>query len=309
MTIGAGVRRVLITGAAGNLGRKLCRHLKSKGGFELVLVDLKGAPNSDIINANLSVANERWEHLFAGVDCVVHLAANADSGAPWQSLLSNNIVATINVFAAAVAHGVERIVFASSLHTMFGHEGKVRCITPEMPTQPLSLYGVSKVVGEALARAHAQRRSLSVICLRVGLNPRGDSRPTPGVDAVEPQHRWLSNADLCDGFERAIVAEGVDFALLHLTSRNEGSPWDLTATQAVLGYRPRDGLVTMPPPLWRRLLRRVRRLRSVRVKTLVRRGMIAGEITSAEQTPGSGPDRTHTGRRIRTPKHVNEPFS
>ena len=261
MTIGAAAKRVLITGAAGNLGQKLCRHLNSKGGFELVMVDLKGAPDSGIVSANLAVANERWDRLFSGVDCVVHLAANADSGAPWQSLLSNNIVATINVFDAAVAHGVPRIVFASSLHTMFGHEGKVRCITPEMPTQPPNLYGVSKVVGEALARAHAQRHSLSVICLRVGLNLRGDSRPIPGIDAVGPQHRWLSNADFCEGFERAIVTEGIDFAVLHLTSLNDGSPWDLTATQAVLGYQPRDGLVTLPPPLWRRALGRVRRLR------------------------------------------------
>ena len=270
MTIGAGATRVLITGAAGNLGQRLCRHLKSKGGFELVLVDLNSAPDSGIVSANLSVANEPWERLFSGVDCVVHLAANGYSGAPWQSLLSNNIVATINVLDAAVAHGVRRIVFASTLHTMWGYQGKVRSITPEMPTQPANLYGVSKVVCEELARAYAQRQSLSVICLRIGQIEPGDSRPIPGIDAVGPQHRWLSDADFCQGFERAIIADGIDFAVLYLTSRNEGSPWDLTAAQAVLGYVPRDGLVTMSPPLWGRVLRRVRRL-WVRARTLVQR--------------------------------------
>ena len=198
--------------------------------------------------------------LFDGVECVVHLAAEANSAAPWQSVLINNIVATINVFEAAVRHGVRRVVFASSLQTMDGHEGKARRITPEMPTQPVNLYGVSKVVGEELARVHAQRRTLSVICLRFGSILRGDARPRVGIDPLRPQHRWLSTADLCQACELAINVEGIDFAVLNVTSRNEGSPWDLSATESALGYRPRDGLATLPPPLWRRVLGRLRRL-------------------------------------------------
>jgi nucleoside-diphosphate-sugar epimerase len=253
-------RRVVITGAAGNLGQKLCRHLQAKGGYDLVLLDRKNGPHEGVVCADLSNAEDDWERYFEGADCVVHLAAVADSSAPWPALFTNNVVATINVFEAAVEHGVGRVVFASSLQTMFGHEGKVRRITPDMPTEPLNPYGVSKAVGEALARDHARRRGLSVICLRIGQIRRGEHRPIPGIDALGPQHRFLSNADFCQGFERAIEVEDIDYAVLNLTSRNSGSPWDLSATESSLGYRPLDGLATLAPPLWRRAWGRLRRM-------------------------------------------------
>ena len=82
--------------------------------------------------------------------------------------------------------------------------------------------------------------------------------------------RHLNSKFRADMVDLKGVTEGIDFAVLYLTSLNEGSPWDLTATQAVLGYRPRDGLVTLPPPLWRRVLGRVRRLLGMRAKTSVR---------------------------------------
>lgn len=84
-------KRVLITGAAGNLGQKLCRHLEQRGGYELIALDLKNAPDG-IVGADLSVASESWRHLFAGVDCVVHLAAQTSSAASWQSVLMNNVL-------------------------------------------------------------------------------------------------------------------------------------------------------------------------------------------------------------------------
>jgi uronate dehydrogenase len=172
----------------------------------------------------------------------------------------NNVVATVNVLEAAVLHGVGHVVFASTLQTMDGHEGKTHRITPEMPTQPgENLYAVSKIVGEELARAYAERHTLSAICLRFGSIRRGEARPRVGIDPLRPQHRWLSTADLCQACEQAINADGIDFAVLHVTSRNEGSPWDLSATERVLGYRPQDGVATRSPPLWRRVVGRLRR--------------------------------------------------
>jgi len=54
------------------------------------------------------------------------------------------------------------------------------------------------------------------------------------------QHMWLSNRDLCHGWERAILAEGVNFALLNLMSDNPGMPWDIDETRQVIGFRPQD---------------------------------------------------------------------
>jgi hypothetical protein len=55
------------------------------------------------------------------------------------------------------------------------------------------------------------------------------------------QQLWLSDRDLCQGFERAVLVEGVAFAVLNLMSDNPGMMWDLEATRRTIGYAPQDG--------------------------------------------------------------------
>jgi NAD+ dependent glucose-6-phosphate dehydrogenase len=55
------------------------------------------------------------------------------------------------------------------------------------------------------------------------------------------QAMWLSNRDLCQAMERAVLAEGVGFAVLNLMSENPGMRWDIATTKQVIGYTPRDG--------------------------------------------------------------------
>src|SRR3954449_13033466 len=101
-------RRVLVTGAAGNLGGKLRRHLETS--CELTLLDR--APGSDpaIEPADLSRWGA-WAGRFAGVDTVFHLAADPTAQLAWPDVVAPNIDAVAHVFHAALAHGVRRIVF------------------------------------------------------------------------------------------------------------------------------------------------------------------------------------------------------
>ena len=101
-------RRVLITGAAGNLGAKLAAHCRSS--LELVLLD---KPDGD-----LSVWDERWVSRFEGVDSVVHLAGNPVAYHSWDELTGPNIDAVLNVLEAAARAGAKRLIFASSNHVM-----------------------------------------------------------------------------------------------------------------------------------------------------------------------------------------------
>jgi len=52
---------------------------------------------------------------------------------------------------------------------------------------------------------------------------------------------WLSDHDLSHGMERAVLAEGIDFAVLNLMSDNPGMRWDIETTRRLIGYAPRDG--------------------------------------------------------------------
>ena len=56
------------------------------------------------------------------------------------------------------------------------------------------------------------------------------------------QEMWLSDRDMCDGFEKAVLAgPEVGFAVLNLMSDNPGMRWDIGTTRRTIGYAPRDG--------------------------------------------------------------------
>ena len=59
---------------------------------------------------------------FAGLDAVVHLAANAPVETPWHDVLKNNISTTHNVFEACRSNSVKRVIFASSNHAVGNFE-------------------------------------------------------------------------------------------------------------------------------------------------------------------------------------------
>ncbi len=113
-------RIVLITGAAGNLGGKLRRHLEER--YPLRLLDREPRGDSAIVAADLSQWGG-WTEQFRGVDTVFHLAADPTAQQSWPKLIAPNIDATIHVFHAAVQAAVRRIVYASSNHVMGDIQG------------------------------------------------------------------------------------------------------------------------------------------------------------------------------------------
>jgi nucleoside-diphosphate-sugar epimerase len=200
---------------------------------------------------------------FAGVDAVVHLAAASSVDAPWDDVLADNITGTYNVFEAAREHGVRKVVFASSNHVvgMYEVEGAPaiydladrRLCEPLTPVRPDSLYGVSKVFGEALGRLYADRHGMDVVCLRIG-SVREDDDPTrgqagrpfapfPELTEAQSRHRlraaWLSHRDCAQLIQRALDAP-VHWAVVFGVSNNPRRFWDLQGARDLLGYDPID---------------------------------------------------------------------
>src|SRR5271170_4237270 len=173
------MKRILITGAAGQIGKALRQGLR--GSYPLIrLLDVAplGAAEKgeEVLTADIRDP-AAIETATAGIDCVVHLAGQATE-APWEKVLPLNIEGCYNVFEAARRNGVKRIVFASSNHAI-GFHRRERFIDNRVAPRPDSRYGVSKVFGEALGRLYADKHGLSVACLRIGAFRRLD-RP---VDA------------------------------------------------------------------------------------------------------------------------------
>jgi uronate dehydrogenase len=234
--------KILITGAAGNLGSKLRDHFSALG-WSLSLTDIAAHGDEAIIEADLSVWDETWPALFAGADAVIHLAGRPSPHTSWADAVRYNVDMMQNVYEAAVRQRARRLIFASSNWVMAGHRfANDVPLTPDLEPHPINPYGVSKLVGERLGRSYHERWGLSVICLRIGYCQRGENLPGPhmGWDSWG-QLMWLSNRDFCHAMERAVLAEDVGFAVLNLMSDNPGMRWDIETTKRAIGYAPRDG--------------------------------------------------------------------
>ncbi len=231
---------VVITGAAGNLGTKLRHHFHSLG-WTLRLLDANSADPA-IQAADLSRWNDSWAEHFRNADAVVHLAADPSPRASWENTVSLNLDLTMNVFEAAARGNAKRLIFASSNWVVAGHRFEDWPLTPETPPYPVNPYGISKLIGERLGRSYSERWGVSVICFRIGYCQKGDNLPGAHMGwGLWGQQMWLSNRDLCQGFEKAVIApDSLRFAVLNLMSRNDGMRWDLEPTSAAIGYVPLD---------------------------------------------------------------------
>ncbi len=150
-------KKILITGAAGRIGKFLLSRLN--GQYDLVLVDKKNETlPGDLQAIQLDIANyDAVRQVFQGQDIqvVVHLAADPRLDAPWEVLLPTNIIGTYNVFEAASQAHCQRVVFASSINAIDGYPPDIQ-IRADMPVRPPQSVrrdeGVGRSLGSLLRR-------------------------------------------------------------------------------------------------------------------------------------------------------------
>jgi nucleoside-diphosphate-sugar epimerase len=239
-------RIIVITGAAGNIGGKLCTHLEAVGGYQLRLLDIDARGDPGIMQANLATYDEDWAKLFAGADAVVHLAANPNNGASWEELTGPNIDALLNIYLAAQRFGVRRVVFASSVWAMAGRLNDDAPIDAGEPNPGHNRYGASKAFGERVGKAFAEVCGVETVALRLGGYAPDDKQP-PLLLRWEAECR-ISARDVCIGFELALKADVDGFAVVNLISLNPGSRWSLTETNQLIGFEPTHCDTPRPRP-------------------------------------------------------------
>jgi nucleoside-diphosphate-sugar epimerase len=226
------IPRVLITGAAGRIGRAVAPRLPHEWDLRLTdLNELDGVSALDI--TDLDACREA----FAGLDAVVHLAGNPSPTATFEELLTPNIVGAYTVAQAAIDCRVRRLVLASSIHAMSGTDDVVQVRSTDRP-RPGNLYGATKAWVEALGAWVASSSDTSVVALRIGYFLEEFSRSE--VEEVGHRTAWLSSRDAADLIRSAVLAEGVSFFVAYGISANQHRRADLRDTMERLGYRPRD---------------------------------------------------------------------
>jgi nucleoside-diphosphate-sugar epimerase len=244
--MGMALDKLLITGASGVIGKVLVRNLAESYDVYSVDQNLTAVPGR-LFKADLS-DYEQIASVISAISelrIIVHLAADANPDAAWQSVFKNNIVATRNVFEAAKEKRVRRIVFASSNHVTGGYEGipptldlsaNPSMITTADPIRPDSDYGTSKAFGEAVARQYYELYGVESICLRIG-TVLADNDPTKNKRFLTT---WLSHDDLVQLVKKSISSENVKFGIYYGVSNNKGRFWDISNAEQELDFHPQD---------------------------------------------------------------------
>ncbi|MEO3388724.1 NAD(P)-dependent oxidoreductase [Mesorhizobium sp. CAU 1741] len=229
-------RAILVTGAAGQLGREVTQYLAGalQGGRidRLRLLDIApigiAGPGIETVQASLA---ER-EVAFAsveGMDAVIHFAGIPTEN-EWDNLIPANIAASAHLWDAAVAHGVDRILFASSNHAvgMYPVDERIDHTAPPLPD---SRYGLTKAFGEELGRLYAHKTPLRSYCMRIGSS-------FPAVTAVRHLKTYQSFADMVRMVEVGLTAD-YRFEIVYGLSDIPDGYWD-NSNAFRLGYAPAD---------------------------------------------------------------------
>ena len=230
------MERLLITGAAGGLGsmvRRELTHLAPKIRLS-DQVDLGvAADHEELVICNLT-DKDAVDELVAGCDGIVHFGGRSIKDT-WEIIRDSNMEGVFNLYEAARKHGHPRIVFASSNHVT-GYHPQTEKLDALSPTRPDSLYAVSKVFGESLARLYYDKFGQETASIRIG-----SCLPEPLTHRMLAT--WMSPGDMVRLINCIFKAPKLGCPIIYGASDNDASWWS-NGLVSYLGWRPKDNSET-----------------------------------------------------------------
>ncbi len=225
--------RVLVTGAAGSIGRVVTPGLTDRG-HEVVGLDLVPSPpghHGEWHTADCTDPAAVDEVVGASRPAaIVHLAGAPGEGSLAESLLSHTHT-TGALLDAMVAHDVRRIVYASSNHAV-GRTPRTESLGVDTRPRPDTFYGVAKVAAEGVLSLYADRYGIDAVSCRIGSF-------LEHPETLRNLSTWLSHDDCVRMVEASLTAPSPGYAVLYGISNNTRAWWDLEPGRA-LGFEPLD---------------------------------------------------------------------
>jgi uronate dehydrogenase len=224
--------RILITGAAGNLGSRLRRGLAPLA-TRLRLADIRemgdAEPHEELVQCDLSDKAAAMEAVN-GCDAIVHFAGHPREQT-FEEIVADTLPASYHMFEGARLHGVRRVVYASSIHAV-GFYPVEAVPDTRAPHRPDTFYGLTKTFTEDLASLYWDKFGVESVMLRI-------------CSCFEaPRDRrmlwsWLSFDDCVRLTAAALTAPRVGFSVIYGTSDNARAAVS-NAHAAHIGFRPED---------------------------------------------------------------------
>jgi len=225
--------RILMTGAAGNLGKEMRARLKANCSVlrlsDRVAFDGAAQAGEEIMLADLGDA-QAVSRAVKGANAIVHFGGISVEG-PFNPILNANIVGVVNLYEAARQHGVTRVVFASSSHVT-GFYRQSETLGVHCAPRPDGFYGLSKAFGEDVARFYFDRYGIESACVRIG-----SSFPEPKDRRMLAT--WLSFGDLHRLITASLTTPVLGWSVIYGMSNNAVTWWDNSGARHI-GYVPQD---------------------------------------------------------------------
>lgn len=164
--------KVAVTGGLGFIGSHLVDRLISLG-HEVLIIDKAVNPKNQNPNASIERIcivedSKKLDSVFQGVDFVYHLAANADVRDGWlhpRLDLEQNVIGTTNVLEAMRKANVNKLAF-SSTGSVYGNLQNIPFLEQGPASLQTSLYGASKISGEAFIQAYSEAGLIDSVIFR-----------------------------------------------------------------------------------------------------------------------------------------------
>jgi uronate dehydrogenase len=226
------LKKLLITGAAGNLG-KLVRGRLGNVAEKLRLSDIAAFDAGDV-PAEIVICDladyDAVQRLVGGCDGILHLGGVSVEDR-FAKILKANIEGVHNLYEAARKNGSPRILFASSNHVIGFHRQDER-LDDGATMRPDGLYGVSKCFGEAMAQLYHSKFGIETAIVRIGscyAEPRDERMLST----------WLSPDDFVSLIESVFRAPVLGCPVIYGVSDNDAGWWDNSGVDH-LGWKPKD---------------------------------------------------------------------
>lgn len=299
---------IVVTGAAGFIGRALCARLRAAGFAvrPVVREANAAAPQGAIALGAIEAASpEALAQLVDGASAIVHLAGRAHvlrdtQSDPDAAYRAANVEATERLAHDAVAEGVPRFVLASSVKAAGEASAPGRPLAPDDESHPQNPYGRSKLAAErALADACRGTRTAPIVLrlpLVVGPGARGNvaklvdaiaaGRVLP-FGAIDNRRSLVGLSNLCDAILAALVVSPPPAGVHYVCDAEPVStPAFARALATALGQPARLAVVPVP------LLRFAGRLLGRRGAVDRATGTLEVDPTSFLEATGWQPART-----------------
>lgn len=219
--------KVIVTGAAGRVGRAVLADLKATGDYVVTAVDRVLPPPGLAQKALLTDLSDSGSVYGAltGADAVIHLGAYPSTvHHPGEEVFINNTAASANVAAACIAFGIKYVVYASSI-TTYGLEYQARNkgiaalpMDEHVSTRPDDFYALSKHVGEDVFTLGAREHGLHVASLRIARVIGEDE-----YQRIGPRDNEDASAGLWSYVDARDVAQAARLAIEHLDGLGPGN--------------------------------------------------------------------------------------